>query len=141
MKKIVNTAFLYAILAMIGGVFYREFTKFNGFVGDTSLARVHLHLFVLGTLFFLILLLIAKQVPLLQHKNFNRFYLFYNIGLIYMTIMFVIRGIFDTLNTPLSSTSEAMISGVAGIGHIILGGSIIYFFLILKKQILLDNKD
>ncbi|HBQ75240.1 MAG TPA: hypothetical protein DD755_16045, partial [Erysipelotrichaceae bacterium] len=27
MKKTINLAFLYAILAMIGGVFYREFTK------------------------------------------------------------------------------------------------------------------
>ena len=31
MKKTVNTSFIYAILAMIGGVFYREFTKFQGF--------------------------------------------------------------------------------------------------------------
>ena len=29
--KLVNTALVYALLAMAGGVFYREFTKFNGF--------------------------------------------------------------------------------------------------------------
>ena len=27
MKRYMNTALLYAILAMVGGVFYREFTK------------------------------------------------------------------------------------------------------------------
>ena len=32
MKKYTNYAFSYAVLAMIAGVFYREFTKYNGFV-------------------------------------------------------------------------------------------------------------
>lgn len=31
-KKIMNRSFLFAILALVAGVFYREFTKFNGFV-------------------------------------------------------------------------------------------------------------
>ena len=53
MKKYVNLAFVYAIIAMIGGIFYRELTKFNDFTGDTTLAVVHLHLFVLGTIVFL----------------------------------------------------------------------------------------
>ena len=30
MKRYMNAAQLYAILAMVGGVFYREFTKFQG---------------------------------------------------------------------------------------------------------------
>lgn len=34
--KLVNTALVYALLAMAGGVFYREFTKFNGFSGRTT---------------------------------------------------------------------------------------------------------
>lgn len=37
MKRYVNTALLYAVLAMAGGVFYREFTKLGGFGGETSL--------------------------------------------------------------------------------------------------------
>ncbi len=28
-KKFINTSFLYAILAMIGGVFYREYIAFD----------------------------------------------------------------------------------------------------------------
>ena len=35
MKRYMNTALLYAVFAMAGGVFYREFTKFNGFTGKT----------------------------------------------------------------------------------------------------------
>ena len=41
-KKLANTAFFYAILSMIGGVFYREFTKLNNFTGVTRLSFVHL---------------------------------------------------------------------------------------------------
>ena len=48
MKKLLNTAFIYALAAMAGGVFYREFTKFNGFSGRTALGLVHTHLFLLG---------------------------------------------------------------------------------------------
>ena len=29
MRKLLNTSMVYFILAMVGGVFFREFTKFN----------------------------------------------------------------------------------------------------------------
>lgn len=48
MKRYMNLALLYAVLAMIGGVFYREFTKFNGFAAKTALGVVHTHYFLLG---------------------------------------------------------------------------------------------
>lgn len=37
MKKYANAAIVYSFLALAGGVFYREFTKFSGFEGATSL--------------------------------------------------------------------------------------------------------
>lgn len=37
MKRCMNASLLYAALAMAGGVFYREFTKFNDFTARTSL--------------------------------------------------------------------------------------------------------
>lgn len=60
MKKYANSALVYAILAMVGGVFYREFTKFNGFTGTTSLGFVHTHYFALGMIGFLLLLLLES---------------------------------------------------------------------------------
>ena len=36
---------VYMAAALAGGVFYREFTKFNGYVGETALGKVHAHLF------------------------------------------------------------------------------------------------
>ena len=41
MKKLWNTSMIYLILALAGGVFYREFSKFHGYTGRTTLAYVH----------------------------------------------------------------------------------------------------
>ncbi|MEG2097890.1 MAG: DUF2871 family protein, partial [Pseudoflavonifractor sp.] len=61
MKKMMNLSFLYAILAMVGGVFYREFTKFNGFSGRSTLGFVHGHLFLLGMVVFLVVALFCHS--------------------------------------------------------------------------------
>lgn len=67
MKRYINTALLYAVLAMAGGVFYREFTKLNGYTDPTALSVVHTHYFLLGMVFFLLLLLLEKTFPLPEH--------------------------------------------------------------------------
>ena len=61
MKKSLNLSLAYAVAAMAGGVFYREFTKFSGFDGVTALGKVHTHLFLLGTMVFLLVALFAAQ--------------------------------------------------------------------------------
>ena len=48
MKRYLNEALLYAVLSLVGGVFYREFTKIHGFVKKTTLEVVHTHYFILG---------------------------------------------------------------------------------------------
>ena len=60
MKRYMNAALLYAVLAMAGGVFYREFTKFTGFTAKTTLSVIHTHYFMLGMAVFLLLLLLAR---------------------------------------------------------------------------------
>lgn len=62
MKRYMKMALLYAVLAMIGGVFYREFTKFNGFTGKTALGVVHTHYFLLGVSLILVLIQIKRRV-------------------------------------------------------------------------------
>ena len=132
MKKLINTAFGYAIASMTFGVFYREFTKWNGFTGKTTLAVNHLHLFALGTVLFLVLALFAKTTSLTAQPMFRRFYGLYNVALPFMTVMFTVRGVVQVLGTPLSSGVDAAISGIAGIGPILMGVSIVMLFLALK---------
>ena len=53
MKRYLNEALLYAVLSLVGGVFYREFTKIHGFVKKTTLEVVHTHYFILGMIVLL----------------------------------------------------------------------------------------
>lgn len=140
MKKLINISFIYAILGMISGIFYREFTKIIGFTGKTALAFTHLHLFVLGMFLFLILALFALNTNLVEHKKFKSFLILYNIGLPFTVIMLYCRGITEVLELSLSTGLNAAISGFSGIAHIILGIAIIILFLSLKNIKIINQK-
>ena len=126
MKRYINYSIVYAVLALVAGVFYREFTKMNGYTDWTTLSVVHTHYFILGMMFFLVLGVVSMNVNL----QINRAVLFYNIGLNLTAIMLVVRGIVQVLCLNVVS---AAISGIAGIGHIILGVSLILILLDIKK--------
>ena len=133
MKKYINISLIYAIAAMIGGVFYREFTKFMGFTGVTALGKVHVHLFMLGMLMFLVVALFAAHNDLKQYKTFRIFLWTYNIGVPLTAVMLTVRGVTQVLGVSLSSGTSASISGIAGIGHILTGVGIILLLVSLKK--------
>ncbi|MDD3334254.1 MAG: DUF2871 domain-containing protein [Eubacteriales bacterium] len=133
MKKYLNCSLAYAIAAMVGGVFYREFTKFNGFTGVTALGKVHTHLFLLGMVMFLLVALFAKSVDLEHQKSLKSFMLLYNIGVPLTALMMVVRGIPQVLGLSLSKGLDAAISGVAGIGHILTGIGILLLLTGLRK--------
>lgn len=139
MKRYMNTALFYAILAMIGGVFYREFTKFNGFTGKTTLGVLHTHYFLLGMVFFLMLVLLEKNFSFTGPKT-GRILVAYHIGLNVTELMFVVRGVMQVLGTPLSSGMSAGISGIAGIGHILLGISLVLLLLQIKRSVAAEKQ-
>lgn len=126
MKRYINYSIVYTVLAMIGGVFYCEFTRMNDYTAWTTLSVVHTHYFILGMMFFLVL----SVVSTCAHFKSNRAVLFYNIGLNLTAIMLVVRGIVQILDLNVVS---AAISGIASIGHIILGISLILILLDIKK--------
>ena len=132
MKRYINSALLYAILAMIGGVFYREFTKFNGFTAKTTLSVVHAHYFLLGMVFFLLLLVLEKDLSF-TGANTGRVLIVYHVGLNLTAVMLVVRGVTQVLGLALSSGMDASISGMAGIGHILLGVSLVLLLLQIKR--------
>jgi len=134
LKRYINTALLYAILAMGGGVFYREFTKFNDFTAQTTLKAVHTHYFLLGMVFFLLLLLLERNFSFTSEKTL-RVLAAYHIGLNLTAIMLVVRGVTQVLGTTLSSGISAAISGVAGIGHIVLGISLVLLLLQIRHSV------
>lgn len=132
-KRYVNMALTYAVLAMIFGVFYREYTKFSHFSGQTNLSVMHTHYFLLGMFFFLVLML-AEKVFSFSDQNTGKVLIVYHIGLNITGLGFLMRGLTQVWGTELSKGMDASISGIAGIGHILTGVSMILLLLKIKKQ-------
>lgn len=139
MKKILNISFVYFILAMVGGVFYREFTKILGFNGKTTLAYVHVHLLVLGTFLFLIIALFCRDSELLDNRRIQQFLIVYNVSLPLMVCMLLIRGILQATEFEVTNAMNGMIAGIAGISHIFLAISLWMLFSSLKQVFVNEN--
>jgi hypothetical protein len=131
-KKIYYAAHIYMILGLVSGLAYREITKVKHFEGDTQLGLLHTHLLALGMLFFLIVLVLEKLFTLTANKKlFAWFFWVYNGGLGLTVTMMTIHG---TQTVWGKETSEA-VSGIAGLGHILLTVGLILLFVNLGKRI------
>lgn len=136
MKKIMNASIVYFLLAMIGGVFYREFTKWNGYTAPTTLGVLHVHLLVLGTVVFLLIAVIAKITDLENNSLFKKFFVTYNIALPVMVLMLLARGIVQVLDIEIGKMGNGMLSGFAGLSHIGIMIAFIFLLLAIKKEML-----
>lgn len=84
----------YLIYGLTTGAFYREYTKFKGFTGLTSLAKVHPHVLILGMLVFLIIGTYAyNKEDLIKTKSFSKFYKVYNLALVGTSLIMFVRGL------------------------------------------------
>ena len=126
-KKILNLSYLFLILGLVSGVFYREFTKIYAFTDYTTLSVVHTHLLILGTMFLLIISLATKDTKV----NISKPLAIYTLGLVIFTISMSINGVFDViLRRPYSNIYLVILSGA---GHTLLGVGMVWMMYILKK--------
>lgn len=79
MKRLMNASIVYGVLALVGGVFYCEFTKLNGFTGFTILSVVHTHYLMLEMVLFLLLVVVEKNFHFVDNKVL-KYLIFYHIG-------------------------------------------------------------
>lgn len=128
MKRLMNASIVYGVLALVGGVFYREFTKLNGFTGFTTLSVVHTHYLMLGMVFFLMLVLLENNFHFIDNKV-RKYLLFYHIGLNLTAVMLVIRGVVQVLSL------DASIAVLIGIAHLILGISMVLVLISIRNCI------
>ena len=140
MKRYMNSALLYAALALAGGGFYREFTKFSGFSGKTALAVVHTHYFLMGMVFFLLLLVLEKSFAFSGPKT-GRALALYHAGLNLTAVMLAVRGVTQVRGLSLTAGMDAALSGMAGIGHILLGFGLILLLLQLRAKAMSPAQD
>lgn len=136
-KKLYYSAGIYTALGLLGGLFYREFTHAREFVGATQLAVVHTHLLALGTIFMLMLLALEKLFDLGEQKSFRVFFWLYNIGLIITVGMQTTLGIMTVLDHGVKPEIP-MLSGISGLGHMLLTAALIALFTALGKRIKLE---
>ncbi len=132
-KRYANLALVYAVVAMVFGVFYREFTKFNDFSGQTRLSVLHTHYFMLGMFFFLMLMLLEKVFSF-SAENTGKILIVYQVGLNITGLGFLLRGLTQVWGEELSKGMDASISGIAGIGHILTGVCIVLLLLNVRKM-------
>lgn len=128
MKRLMNASIVYGVLGLIGGVFYREFTKYNGFTDFTTLSVVHTHYLMSGMVFFLLLDLFEKNFHFVDNKVL-KYLLLYHIGLNLTVVMLVIRGVVQVLSL------DALIAVLFGIAHLILGISMVLVLISIRNCI------
>lgn len=138
MKKVMNSALIYFIVAMVSGVFYREFTKMAAFSGNTTLGVLHTHLLILGTGVALLLAFVFKKE---QPKNFNKLFIAYNITFPLMILTMLLRGIVEVKEITLSPALNASLSGVTGLSHIGMAVCLLLFLLEIRKKYLKEIEE
>ena len=135
MKELLNASFIYMLAGVASGLFYREFTKLHDFPEGqfTQLGLAHTHLLTLGFIVLLIVLVIEKVFTISRSpKLFAWFFWLYNIGVILTSGMLIWHGSL----TVLGQESNAMIAGIAGLGHMLITAGMIVFFLALRRAVL-----
>jgi hypothetical protein len=136
LKRFFNAAIVYASLALAGGVFYREFTKYAEFTGRTNLAFLHTHYFMLGMFFFLVLALLERAFVFSGQKGSKSWVVVYHVGLNITTTCLFLRGLAQVTMSELSPALNGALSGVSGIGHILLGSAMLALLILVRRSAL-----
>jgi hypothetical protein len=133
LRALFYAAFAYLIAGLASGLFYREFTKAHDFPDSrfTQLAVVHTHLLILGFIALLLVLALEKLFTLSTSRLFGWFFWTYNAGVVLTAAMMIWHGSL----TVMGRDEESMISGIAGLGHILLTIALILLMLALAPAI------
>ena len=115
------------IMGLIGGVFYREFTKFYAFTDATHLGKVHIHTLVVGFVVSLLMYLLAIDIK--DVKSLKKPYEIYLTGLVFTIANMVVIGIYEVVREGSDVIVRAAIDGTSGIGHIVLAVGIVWMFV------------
>ena len=106
-KHFARAAFAYAALAMVFGVFYREFTKFSGFTGQTTLSVMHPHYFLLGMVFCLVMLIAEQLFFFMPAGKGGKILALYHVGLNVTCLGLFLRGLAQVQGMALSRGLDA----------------------------------
>lgn len=130
---LLRTIAVYTVVGLAAGLFYREFTKANGYpeglMGQLGLA--HTHILTLGMIVLLIVLALEKVFALSSSRLFRWFFWIYNVGVVLTSAMLIWHGMLQVL----SLESSKMIAGIAGLGHMLVGAGFVLLLLTIRTAI------
>lgn len=132
-KRLFTSAAVWTTLGLASGLFYRELTRQRDFTGFTQLSVAHTHALALGTTILLVALALTKVFGLDADRRLRWFLLFWNAGLALTFTMMIVKGSLQVLGAAFADSP--MIAGISGLGHMILTGSFVLFFLILRRAV------
>lgn len=137
MKVCLGFALFYMLLGVSLGVFAREYTKRKGMdsaeAKKTNLMDLHPHTLLLGMFMFLILSVFGylSHSFVADRALFVWFMIIYNIGVLGTVFMLFVRGIVQMRTNAPTKKEDGIISGIAGLVHIILFVGLILLFCTL----------
>ena len=132
-NKLFTSAAVWTGLGLASGLFYREFTRQADLTGVTQLAVAHTHALALGTTILLVVLALTKVFALHADRRLKLFLLFWNLGLGLTFATMLVKGSLQVTGAPFADSP--MIAGISGLGHMILTGAFVLFFLILRRAV------
>ncbi|MDR6868987.1 nitric oxide reductase large subunit [Microbacterium resistens] len=133
LRLLLGATTVYIVIGLAAGLFYREFTKLNGFEEGMSgqLGLAHTHILTLGALVQLIVLALEKSFRLSASRLFRWFFWIYNAGVVLTGTMLVWHGMLQVLDEE----SSKMIAGIAGVGHMLVGAGFVLLLLSLRASL------
>lgn len=122
--NIFGLSFANLIMGFIGGVFYREFTKFYGFTAPNHLGKIHVHVLVLGFITMLLLYIVTSKMNDEQMNILKKPIHIFEAGLVFTVVNMFIIGIYEVVG--MNNIKIAALNGMSGLGHIILAVGLVW---------------
>lgn len=132
-KHLFTAAATWTAVGLLAGLGYRELTRTVGFSGRTQLSVAHTHALVLGTVMMLLVLILTRVFSLASDGRLGYFVGFWNAGLVITVGMLITKGTLQVLGSGVADSKA--LAGIAGLGHILLAGSFVLLFVILRRAI------
>ncbi len=135
-NKLFTSAAVWTGLGLASGLFYREFTRQTAFTGGTQLSVAHTHALALGTTILLVVLALTRTFGLDADRRLGVFLGLWNAGLALTFVMMLVKGSLQVLGAPFATSP--MLAGISGLGHMILTGAFVLFFVVLRRALKTD---
>ena len=132
-ENILGLSFTMLIMGLVAGVFYREFTKYYGFINYSHLRILHVHTLVLGFFALLILFSIVKRYTKEEMTSIKKPFHTYMTGLISTVVMMMLIGIYEVVSKGQNIVNPSMLAGISGLAHTTLGVGIVWLLKCLVK--------